>query len=143
MWSGTRHNLEPDEIGAKPAFRPTYVISLAGTLDMRQAVLDGNPRARRVMGGLPNQVPERYASVSPIENIDPDIPIIAMTGTADTVVAPSMSAKYVKAVKKAGGRGALVNLPGVDHTQIVASDSETFPQVVETISRAAHNAHRA
>ncbi|WP_235831319.1 alpha/beta hydrolase family protein [Gordonia zhaorongruii] len=142
MWSGTRHNLEPDEIGARPAFRPTYVISLAGTLDMRQAVLDGNPRARRVMGGLPSEVPHHYESVSPIENIDPATPIIAMTGTADKVVAPNMSAKYVKAVKKAGGRGALVRFPGVDHTRIVASDSETFPQIIETISRAAHDAHR-
>ena len=142
MWSGTRHNLEPTEIGAKPTFRPTYVISMAGTLDMRQAVLEGNPRARRAMGGLPSEVPDHYKSVSPIENIDPDIPVIAMTGTADKVVAPSMSKKYVKAVKKAGGRASLVEFPGVDHTRIVASDSETFPQIIETISRAAHDAHR-
>ncbi|MBM7369515.1 alpha/beta fold hydrolase [Gordonia hydrophobica] len=141
MWSGTRHNLEPDEIGASPVFRPTYAISLAGTLDMRQAVLNGNPRARRVMGGLPSEVPSHYTSVSPIENIDPDMPIIAMTGTADTVVPPSMSSNYVKAVKKAGGRGALVTFPGVDHTRIVAPDAETFPQIIETISRAAHDAH--
>ncbi|MGO3328442.1 alpha/beta hydrolase family protein [Gordonia sp. (in: high G+C Gram-positive bacteria)] len=142
MWSGTRHNLEPDEIGAGPAFRPTYVISLAGALDMRQAVLEGNPRARRAMGGLPKEVPERYASIDPIQNIDPEIPIIAMAGSVDKVLNPNMSANYVKAVKKAGGRGSLVMFPGVDHTQIVASDSPTFPQVIETISRAAHDTHR-
>ncbi|WOC12429.1 alpha/beta hydrolase family protein [Gordonia sp. MP11Mi] len=142
MWSGTRHNLEDDEIGAEPVFRPTYVISLAGTLDLRRAALNGNSRARSVMGGMPSEVPDHYASVSPIENIDPDVPIIAMTGTADTTVPPSMAANYVKAVEKAGGRGALVRFPGVNHNQIVARDSATFPQIIETISRAAHNAHR-
>jgi len=142
MWSGTRHNLEDDEIGAKPKFRPTYVISLAGTLDLRQAVRNGNPRVPRVMGGTPEQVPDHYASVSPIENIDPDVPIIAITGTADTVVPPAMAESYVAAVHKAGGKGTLVKLPGVNHNVIVESSAPTFPQIIETISRAAYDNQR-
>ncbi|MFM9376852.1 alpha/beta hydrolase family protein [Gordonia sp. VNK21] len=142
MWSGTRHNLEDDEIGAKPEFRPVYAISLAGTLDLRRAVRNGNPRVPKVMGGTPDQVPGHYASVSPIENIDPDMPIIAMTGTDDTVVPPAMAETYVQAVHRAGGTGALVKFPGVGHSGIVDSSAPTFPQIIETISRAAYRAHR-
>ena len=140
MWSGTRHNLDDDEIGAAPRFRPTYAISLAGALDLRQTVREGNPRALRAMGGRPNQVPDRYASVSPIENIDPDMPVVAMAGTADEVINPNQAGRYIAAVRKAGGRGTLVEFPGVKHTEIVDMSAPVFPEVVEIVSRAARHA---
>src|SRR5690606_13929014 len=40
-WAGTRHQNDDGEVGAHPKFRPTRVFSLAGPLDMVQAVKDG------------------------------------------------------------------------------------------------------
>lgn len=143
MWAGTRHYLEPREVGASPAFWPTSVVSLAGPLDMRTAVKLGDDRIVTALGGRPEQVPDRYTSVDPIQNIDPKAPIIAMVGTNDHVVPPILSQNYVKAVKREGGTGTVVLLDGADHVSIVTPSAPTFPLVVETISRAAHNASRS
>lgn len=142
MWAGTRHNLEPGEVGAAPKFAPTSVVSLAGPLDMRTAVRLGDDRIVTALGGQPNQVTDRYTSVDPIQNIDPKVPILAMVGTNDHVVPPILSQNYVNAVKREGGTGTVVLLDGADHVSIVTPSAPTFPLVVETISRAAHNAHR-
>ncbi len=143
MWAGTRHKLDDDEVGAKPAYRPSSVISLAGPLDMRTAVRLGDDRIVTALGGTPEQVPERYESVDPIQNIDPEIPVLAMAGSADHTVPPVASENYITAVKQAGGTDAtFVLLPGIDHPGIVDPASPAFIRVLEAISREAHLAHR-
>jgi pimeloyl-ACP methyl ester carboxylesterase len=143
MWAGTRNALNDNEVGARPAFRPTSVISLAGPLDMRSAVRLGDDRIVTALGGTPEQVPDRYASVDPIQNIDPTIPTIAVAGANDTTVPPVVSESYIDAVKKAGGQDArFVLLPGTDHSGIVDPAAATFVRVLEIISREAHQAHK-
>lgn len=134
VWSGTRHNLRDDEVGSRPAFRPTRVISLAGPLDMVYAAEHGDRHIVTVLGGSPRDVPERYASVDPIQNIDPSVPVIAMHGTRDTVVAPANSQRYVDAVKHRGGRAAVEMLPGDNHTSIVSAHSPNFQRVLQVIT---------
>lgn len=142
MWSGTRNKLNSNEIGSNPAFRPTAVVSLAGPLDMIEAVKRGDDRIVRALGGTPSQVPDRYTSVDPIQNVDPGTPVVAMVGTDDRVVPAVLSKNYVDAVRKAGGRATTVLLPGINHVTIVDPSAATFPQVIETISRVAYNEHR-
>ena len=141
MWAGTRHKLDDDEVGAKPKYRPTSVVSLAGPLDMRTAVKMGDDRIVKALGGEPDEVPERYASVDPIQNIDPTIPTIAMAGSDDHVVPAVVSRNYVDAAKKSGGVARFVLLPKTNHVSIVDPGAPTFTRVLETINRAAHNAH--
>ncbi|GAA4752344.1 alpha/beta hydrolase family protein [Gordonia alkaliphila] len=141
MWAGTRHKLDDDEVGAKPKYRPTSVVSLAGPLDMRTAVKLGDDRIVRALGGIPEEVPERYTSVDPIQNIDPSMPTIAMVGAKDRVVPPVVSRNYVDAATKAGGTANFVLLPDTNHVTIVDPAAPAFTRVLETISRAAHNAH--
>jgi acetyl esterase/lipase len=142
MWAGTRHRLDGDEVGANPKFRPTHVISLAGPLDMRKAVTLGDDRIVRVMGGTPEEVPERYTSVDPIQNIDPDTPVVAAAGTDDKVVPPVLAGDYVRAVKRSGGDAYSVLMPGENHVSIVDSRTDAFRQVVELITREANDAHQ-
>ena len=143
MWAGTRHKLDDDEVGAKPKYRPTSVVSLAGPLDMRTAVKLGDDRIVRALGGTPEEVPERYTSVDPIQNIDPSMPTVAMVGAKDRVVPPVVSRNYVDAATKAGGTANFVLLPDTNHVTIVDPAAPAFTRVLETISRAAHNAHHA
>lgn len=143
MWAGTRHKLEDNEVGAKPKFRPTSVVSLAGPLDMRTAVEMGDMNIVKALGGMPDDVPDRYTSVDPIQNIDPATPIIAMAGDKDHVVPAVISQNYVNAVKKAGGQGTFVMLPGANHVSIVDPARPEFMRVLETVSKAAQRAHPA
>ncbi|MDV3124305.1 prolyl oligopeptidase family serine peptidase [Mycobacterium sp. 21AC1] len=134
VWAGTRHRLRDDEVGSRPQFRPTRVVSLAGPLDMVYAATHGDRHIVKVLGGAPADVPDRYTSVDPIQNIDPSVPVIAMHGTRDTVVAPANSERYVDAVKKQGGRAAVQLLPGDNHTSIVSTHSPNFHQVLRVIT---------
>ncbi|MBX8687364.1 prolyl oligopeptidase family serine peptidase [Mycobacterium sp. 20091114027_K0903767] len=135
VWAGTRHKLLDDEVGSRPRFRPTRVVSLAGPLDMVYAATHGDDRISAVLGGTPAQVPARYTSVDPIQNIDPGTPVMALHGTHDNVVSPENSQRYVRAVEKQGGLASVVLLPGESHTSIVSPDSPSYQQVIDAISR--------
>lgn len=132
-WAGTRHKLDDDEVGSRPAFRPTRVISIAGPLDMRQTAKDGNNHIVGALGGPPEQYPERWDSVDPIHNIDPSIPVAAVHGTADRVVRPHNSTRYINALNKQGGSGRLVLLDGQDHVAPVRPGSDAYRQVIDLI----------
>ncbi|GAC67659.1 hypothetical protein GS4_08_02440 [Gordonia soli NBRC 108243] len=136
MWSGTRNELNPNEVGANPKFRPTRVVSLAGPLDMVYAAHHGNDRIVTVLGGTPEQVPQRYASVDPIQNIDPTMPVIAVHGNKDTLVPPILSERYIDAVERRKGIGDLVIADGEDHVSIVSSNSRVYPKILDIITDA-------
>ena len=133
VWGGTRHLLDDDEVGSRPAFRPTRVVSIAGPLDMVYAATHGDDRIVTAIGGTPDQVPDRYALVDPIQNIDPETPVVAIHGTDDQTVSPENSSRYVKAVERANGRARLVLIDGENHVSIVSDDSPAYPQVLDTI----------
>ena len=133
VWSGTRHRLGVDEVGSAPAFRPTRVVSIAGPLDMEFAASHGDDRIVSAIGGTPAEVSSRYAMVDPIQNIDPETPVVAMHGTSDTTVAPENSRRYVDAVKAAGGKAKIVLFEGQDHVSLVSGDSRAYPRVLEII----------
>lgn len=134
VWASTRHDLRDGEVGSRPRFRPTRVISLAGPLDMVYAANHGDKHIAAVLGGRPTEVPQRYASVDPIQNLDPRVPVIAVHGTLDTVVAPANSQRYVAALKKRGGRASVELLPGENHTSIMSPRSPAFRRVLHLIT---------
>lgn len=140
MWSGTRHELEDNEVGAKPKFSPEHVISIAGPLDMRTAVKMGDMNIVTALDGMPDEVPDRYAMVDPIQNIDPDISTIAMSGNKDRIVPAVLSQNYVAAAKKKGATSSFVMIPGGNHVSIVDVNNPQFMTVLETINRAAQKA---
>lgn len=137
VWGGTRHRLDDDEVGANPEFRPTRVVSIAGPLDMAYAAANGSERVVASLGGAPEENPDRYKSVDPIQNIDPGTPVVAIHGTDDTTVVPENSRRYVDAVTEAGGKAKLIELEAQDHTSIVSGDSRTYPRVLEIIRHVA------
>ena len=136
VWGGTRHKLEDDEVGARPLFRPTRVVSLAGPLDMTYAATHGDDRIVTALGGSPTQVPQRYTMVDPIQNIDPDTPVVAVHGTADRTVSPANSQRYAAAVVKAGGDAEAVLIPGGNHGSVVTSNAPEYPRVLDIITGA-------
>lgn len=135
VWGGTRHLLDDDEVGARPKFRPTRVVSIAGPLDAVYAAEHGDDRIIAAIGGTPKQAPDRFTMVDPIQNIDPATPVVALHGTEDNVVSPENSRRYVNAVNRAGGAAELVLIEGENHVSIVSGDSPAYPKVIDTIAR--------
>lgn len=136
VWASTRHTSGSD-LSSRPRFRPSLVFSLAGPLDLRRAAALGDRNVVRALGGSPAQVGSRYARFDPIENLDPSLPVVAITGTRDTTVSPTLSAEYVAADNAIGGHARLILLAGQTHSSIVDPDSAVFDSLVAMIADAA------
>ena len=95
-----------------PSVQVTGVVSQAGVLDLERAWewRLSNGVVRRLLGGTPEQRPERYAAASPAARLPLGVPALLTHGGKDDIVPPAMS----EAFHRATGCD-LVLLPEEDH----------------------------
>lgn len=132
-WAATRDNLAEDEVGADPVFIPRRVVSLAGPLDLEWDARNGDDNTYEVLGGPPSEEPERYASIDPIQNIDRDVPVVAVHGADDSLVDAENSRRYVHAASEDGAPAELVLLEEGDHVSFLKRKSSEFAEVIDII----------
>jgi acetyl esterase/lipase len=116
LWAAARANLPagaPGTLDSPPAIQPRRVISQAGVADLTSAyrIWHGGA-ARMLMGGSPEQLPERYAAGDPIRLLPPSMPALLVHGTQDETVTVELSRDYARAAREAGGEVELVEIPG-------------------------------
>ncbi|KXP12887.1 hypothetical protein AXK57_01160 [Tsukamurella pulmonis] len=141
-WTAGRGTLPDGAPGARPVVRPHAVVSLAGVLDMRLS-LTKNDHVLRVMGGTPEQYPDRYRLVDPLERMDPRVPVVAITGTDDSVVPPREAAEYVEALRRKGGSSALIEIPQTGHGEVIDVRTTWWPMIASAIATVAEHGPRA
>ena len=110
-------------------------VSLAGVVDLREAWalrLSGGA-AGELLGGTPEEVPERYAAASPIELVPLGIPQLLIHGANDDIVPLSISEGYAAAAKKAGDDVTLLALPNTDHFAVIDPESTVWPGMLAAI----------
>jgi acetyl esterase/lipase len=134
-WAGTRGDLSTGELGANPRFTPSRVVSLAGPLDLAWAADHGDENIVKALRGTPAEIPEKYSSIDPIQNINRHIPVVAVHGTDDNLVPPANSEHYVDAVTRLGGNAKLVLLPGQNHVSFLRRESPAFQRILEIIHK--------
>ena len=89
-----------------------------------------------LMGGAPDDVPDRYAAANPLELLPLGAPQILVHGTADTDVPILLSTRYQARAMALGDRTRLIVLPGVDHFAVVDPHSAAWPPVRAAVERA-------
>ncbi len=103
------------------------VTLMASVLDLDYAVAHGNDGfARKLLGGLPAEVPDHYRYASPITNLPVGVHITAIHGDNDRVVAAEQSRRYINAARRAGDRTELRILPGTGHTEFTDPNSAAW-----------------
>lgn len=139
LWLAARRRISPESTlyTANPLV-PKAVVSLAGVLDLRQAsaLHLSNDAAHELLGGPPEQYPERYAAASPAELLPIGMPAILLHGTADSNVPYALSHDYAEQARAAGDDVELVTLPGAGHFEIVDPRTPEWQTVVRAIERA-------
>jgi acetyl esterase/lipase len=112
-------------------------VSLAGVCDLRQAaeLHLSNGVVEELLGGSPNEVPERYAQASPRERLPLGLHQSLVHGTADDRVPYSISETYARAAAAAGDPVDLVTLPGADHFALIDPESAAWPAVLAAARR--------
>ncbi|WP_246011649.1 alpha/beta hydrolase family protein [Nocardia mexicana] len=133
-WAAARHSAPARRAPSAPVVRIRSATLLAAVLDMRFAVTDGRDAyVRRLLGGGPDEVPDRYRMASPIAHLPTGVHITAVHGDGDRIVALEQSRRYIAAAGRAGLAADLRILPGTGHAEFVDADSAAWTAARTTI----------
>lgn len=134
-WLAGRHTLPSSSPGAQPRIMPRSATVMAGVFDMaRAASIGGDKFVPAFLGGMPDQVPDRYRVASPIDHLPIGVRVSALHGDSDKTVSVNQSTVYVDAARAAGDPAELTVLPGVGHDDFVHSDSVAWSTAIDTIT---------
>lgn len=139
LWLAARSRLSQGTPIYAPDPCPIHgVIALAGVSSLALAaewdLSDG--AAVSLLGGTPEEVPDRYQQASPDELLPLDVPQVLLHGVDDEDVPFAMSERYVERASAAGDDIELVRLPG-GHFEPVDPSTEQWRQVLEAVQRLA------
>jgi acetyl esterase/lipase len=111
------------------------VVSLAGVLTLADAARDGvgDTAVPDLVGGMPDEVPERYAEADPVAHLPLGVPVRAVHAPDDDRVPIAVSRRYVAAARAAGDDAVFVEVPG-DHFTLVDPTHPTWPVVLGQIT---------
>jgi len=130
LWAAARPGLPISGAGSSwhgpsPA---TQVVALAACASLRLCAewSLGGGAVLRLMGGTPEEVPERYAAADPAALPPPPVPVTLVHGTADEQVPVGMS--------RAFGVGRLVEIPGAGHFDLIDPESRAWPTVMAVLA---------
>jgi acetyl esterase/lipase len=123
LWAASRPRLQAGAPGAPVedhGVRIRQVIAQAAVCDLTRAGSRGGgsaadpvgSAAAKLMGGTPEQVPQRYDVGDPLRLVPTTMPVLLVHGTLDETVPVEHSRTYAQAASAAGGEVELVEIPG-------------------------------
>ena len=113
LWAAARDALPSGAPGAAPASLPTRVAGQAAVCDLAGGYRywGGGPLTE-LMGGSPEELPERYALADPMLLAPLQVPVLLVHGTADRTVSIKPARRYAKRAQEAGCPAELVEIEG-------------------------------
>ncbi|MGH3765727.1 MAG: alpha/beta hydrolase family protein [Pseudonocardiaceae bacterium] len=137
LWSAGRHRLSDHSPWLRRDPVPIRgVVSLAGVADLALAfrlTLGGNA-VGDLLGGRPQDYPDRYAATDPSRLVPLGVPTVLLHGSADRIVPIEVSRSYAKAAADAGDSVRLLELPGVEHFGLIDPLSPAWHWVIESLA---------
>jgi acetyl esterase/lipase len=135
LWLAARDRLPAGAPGAGPRIRPGFAVSLAGVTDLARGAEDGlgSGACAALVGGSPEEMPERYAVVSPLALVPLGVPQLLVHGSRDDVVPPSQSSAYAVAARAAGDDIELIELADADHFDVIEPSHTAWALVGERL----------
>ncbi len=124
LWSGGRDVLRSGDPGGGAAIVPSFVVALAPVADLHAAASGGlgNDAVPKLLGGLPDDVPERYRVAGAVGRAED---ILLVLGELDDIV----PINYTRPMSNIGSVDQVV-LPSVDHLGLI--DPSTITPVLLT-----------
>lgn len=136
LWLAARSKLTDREpFRAESPVLPGAVLGLAPAPDLaylhEEKACDS--AVDRLLGGSPQEQPERYAMSSPTSLVPLGVPQILLLGRHDENWAP-VGRRYFEASKAAGDDVHVVEAPESGHFEMIDPDSTTWPLVRKSLS---------
>ena len=146
MWAASRHRLPAESPWRTVGSGRSGVVALAPVSDLAwcyERALGGQA-AGALMGGGPDEFPERYREADPAGLLPAGVPVRLVHGTADDRVPSEMSLSYAARALAAGDHDTeCVLLPGAGHFDVIDPLSAAWPQVVAAFRYTQESVHRA
>jgi acetyl esterase/lipase len=110
-------------------------VSLAGVLDLRRAweLRLSEGVVQDLLGGDPDDVPDRYAAASPVELVPGGVPHLLVHGDDDDIVPIELSERYREAATAHGDDVTMLVLPHTGHFELIDPESLVWPEVLAAI----------
>ncbi len=139
LWLGARHKLP----AGSPLFvdnplRLRGVVSLAGIPDLAPALAEGicSGAPAELLGGTPEDFPERYAQGSPAALLPLRMPQCHIVGWDDEIVPADYLRRFVTKARATGDQVQLHVVPYAAHFEVIAAESDAFLIVEQQINAA-------
>lgn len=143
LWAAARSKLPADSPLHRPdPLRPRAVVPIGGPGDLADfstydRSICGAPVISQLMGGGPDEVPERYAHGSPIRLLPLGVPQVLVVGDSDGVMPEQSRNAYTAAARRAGDRAMTVIVPNAGHFEVIAPISPAWLAVRSALLSAA------
>lgn len=134
LWLVARKNLPKTSVlySANP-LPLTGVISLAGISDLRKYRPNCDDSVNKLLGGSPEQFPERYQQTSPIELLPLKVPTILLHGKQDRIVPIQLGQDFKAAAKQKGNDVTLLTLDTAGHFDWISPVSPVWEIVTTSV----------
>jgi acetyl esterase/lipase len=118
---------------AVPVVEVAAAVSLAGVVDLETAARHdvGRGAVQALMGGGPDDVPDRYRLGSPAALLPLGKPQLLLHGLADGAVPPWLTERDAEAAVQWGDSAVHVPLPGVGHMEMISGRGPAFGELVK------------
>jgi acetyl esterase/lipase len=138
LWAAGRHRLPVGAPGSSVTVAIRAAISLAGVVDLAAAEASGagGDAVTRFLGPRPSRVPDLLTMTSPAALLPLGVPQILIHGLDDTVVAPSMSERYVDQARETGDKARYLPLPGIGHRELIDPRRTSWDEITATLEDA-------
>jgi len=135
LWAAGRPQLPAGAPGAGPRVLPQAVIAQApvANLERARALVEPGGAVNALLGGSPEEQPERYALANPVRQVPLGIPALLVHGPEDRTVSVGQSRDYAQAARSAGAAVELVEPPGATHRDHVDPRSTAWAAVTSRL----------
>ena len=133
-WTAARPSLDAGEVGASPAVVPQVVVSLAGVNELTRAAEEGlgAGAVQDLLGGGPDDVPDRYAVADPTRNLPLAAPWVGVHAERDDSVPLDMTTGFAELLREAGG-DVTVEIVAGDHMSVIAPSRESWQVILRLL----------
>jgi acetyl esterase/lipase len=119
--------------------RPIAAVGLAAAVDLARTSELGAGRGavavNELIGGGPNEYPDRYAATSPIQLLPLGVEQLIIHGSEDDALPVGLSRDYVLAARASGDKITYVELPGCGHMEYLDPDSKAHAHLCEWLAK--------
>jgi acetyl esterase/lipase len=147
FWIAGRHHIQAtSEIyQPRPKVALLGTIALAGAVDLRLTIdLSGyftyahdKHEVYALMGGRPQDLPERYKAGNPGDLLPFHVPQFLIQGSADDQIPSELPARWAEMARRLGDTATVNIIPSADHFDVVDPESGAWGTVRDCVRRMA------